>query len=154
MLLSCLRVFRYEMFSGYISKYVSWNLWVSKYAKGVVCFSVGLAPEHHLFSTPRVTILLYKICFLIPFCPHSGSAIISLLPFLSPNINSNYRRLLATIKPFGEEAAHVWPSNSSSTSTTYVLSIQFILTILGRQSSTSTAHMSYSSNSSSPWRTG
>ena len=60
-------------------------------------------------SQSTVTLLLCKTGFL----SSPGSAIIPLLPLLRPNINSNYRRLLATIKPFGEEAAHVWPSNLS-----------------------------------------
>ena len=60
-------------------------------------------------SQSTVTLLLCKTGFL----SSPGSAIIPLLPLLRPNINSNYRRLLATIKPFGEEAAHVWPFNLS-----------------------------------------
>ena len=60
-------------------------------------------------SQSTVTLLLCRTGFL----SSPGSAIIPLLPLLRPNINSNYRRLLATIKPFGEEAAHVWPFNLS-----------------------------------------
>ena len=66
----------------------------------VIC---TLSPSLCSWSRSPETVLLCKTCFLSSL----GSAIISLLPLLSPNINSNYRRLLATIKPFGEEAAHV-----------------------------------------------